>query len=100
MVGSCGSSSAIASLSDFGSTISNGITGRFSRQFLDVSVRRHAQHVIGDLGAGADPDIRRGHRLLDDALVEMRAAMVAENMGMAGDVDDAQLVFSGARDSE
>src|ERR1700728_4769036 len=91
IVGSCGSSILIASCSDVGSTISNGITERYSRQFPDVSGGGHAQHMIGDLGAGADPDVGRCHRLLDDLLIKISAAMVAEDMGVAGDIDNAKL---------
>ena len=39
--------------------------------------------------ARADPDVGRRHRLGDDLLIDMRAAVMAENMGVAGDVDDA-----------
>src|SRR5580704_9948441 len=97
--GSCGSSSDIASRSDVGSTISNGITeALLPADYSLLSVRSHVQHMLGDLGAGTDPDIRRRHRLADDLFIVMRAAMMTEDMGVAGDVDDAKLVLAGARD--
>src|SRR6185312_10715347 len=98
IVGSCGSSSDTASCNEAGSTISNGITRRFSLSYLLGGSRAgRAQHVFGDLRAGADPNVGRRRGTLDDLLVKIRAAMMAENVGVAGDVDDAQ-VGAGARD--
>src|SRR5260370_21992388 len=58
----------------------------------------HGQDVIRDLRARPDPDVGRIDRLLDDLLVIMRAAVMTEDMRMAGHVDDAQLVTALARD--
>src|SRR5277367_5947121 len=99
-VGSSGSSSAIASFSDVGSTMSKAITGRFPRPSFSFSCRRHVQYMIGDFRARTDPDVRRRGRRLDDPLVKMRAAMVSENMRVAGNVDDAKLIVAGARDPD
>src|SRR5262249_61034019 len=86
IVGSSGSSKASASLSERGSAISNGIIPS------SPSRRGCAQDVIGNFGACRQPDVWLRHRPFDDLLVEVVAAMVAANVGVAGHVDDTKFL--------
>src|SRR5262249_37555622 len=49
------------------------------------------EHVLGDLRARSHPDIGRRRRLLDYFLVVVGAAMVPEDVCVAGHVDNAKL---------